>query len=507
MTLTELWHQSFGLLPELIIALTICLVIFFDMFSALNRSKIVCGFTSLIGCSLALLVLMTRLTGGMESFRTLDFSQMIAQDQISHFFRIIFFLGTSICILFSIQSRETDAYRQGEYFSLLLGAMLGADFLVMSNNIIMFILGLETLSMCSYVLAAFIKHQRISSEAGLKYMLYGSVASGVLFFGFSYLYGITGTATLNSGMTLLFSQAASGAISRLAVMLVLVLILAGIGFKMAMVPFHFWCPDVYQGSPTPITAFLSIVSKAAGFGGLLRLLLPLYQNVSPSVLVTHDLPILFGILAIITMTFGNLVAIRQNDVKRLLAYSSIAHAGYLMLGLMVYNQASLEAIFFYFFVYLFMNLGAFWVVIVIVNQYGSAHIEKFRSAMMKSPLLFTAMFIFLISLTGIPPTAGFVGKFMLFKLAIGEGVMRMAPTGHVSGMSAFFIAVAVIGILNSAVSLYYYMRIAKIMAFENDSRPLTLNAVDRSYALAFAIPTVALLFFSPILQLIQMTAQ
>jgi NADH-quinone oxidoreductase subunit N len=218
----------------------------------------------------------------------------------------------------------------------------------------------------------------------------------------------------------------------------------------------------------------------------------------------QDLPILFGLLSVITMTFGNLVAIRQTDVKRLLAYSSIAHAGYLLMGLTVYNSAAIEAILFYFFVYMIMNLGAFWIVIVMVNRVGSAEISRFNGIAFKAPFLFSALFVFLISLTGLPPTAGFVGKFMLFKVVVGAGLSNMNAAGHITPMTAFYLLLALIGVLNSAVSLYYYMGIARAMAFEKaaDDRPLGDDPLDRAYAAAFMVPAVALIYFAPILQLI-----
>jgi NADH-quinone oxidoreductase subunit N len=509
MTLTDLLKQSHGILPELLLSLAICTVIFADMASRLRHSRNVSGFVALAGVAAALAVVAARLFSENLSPGSPTFGGMVRQDQIAVFFKIVFFLSTIAVILFSLRSREIQGCRAGEYFALLLGAVLGACFLVSADNLILFVLGLETLSICCYVLAGFLKHERASAEASLKYMIYGAVASGVLFFGLSYLYGMSGTLSISEGCGFLSKLAATGHVAHLPIILVLVLILAGIGFKIAMVPFHFWCPDVYQGSPTPITAFLSVVSKAAGFGALLRILLPFFSEVLPAgadgrLLSQQDLPILFGVLSVITMTFGNLVAIRQTDVKRLLAYSSIAHAGYLLMGLTVYNSAAIEAILFYFFVYMIMNLGAFWIVIVMVNRVGSAEISRFNGIAFKAPFLFSALFIFLISLTGLPPTAGFVGKFMLFKVVVGAGLSNMNAAGHITPMTAFYLLLALIGVLNSAVSLYYYMRIARAMAFEKaaDDRPLGDDPLDRAYAAAFMVPAVALIYFAPILQLI-----
>ena len=509
MTLTDLLKQSHGILPELLLSLAICTVIFADMASRLRHSRNVSGFVALTGVAAALAVVAARLFSENLSPGSPTFGGMVRQDQIAVFFKIVFFLSTIAVILFSLRSREIQGYRAGEYFSLLLGAVLGACFLVSADNLILFVLGLETLSISCYVLAGFLKHDRPSAEASLKYVIYGAVASGVLFFGLSYLYGMTGTLSISQGGALLAKLISTGHVSHLPVILILLLILAGIGFKIAMVPFHFWCPDVYQGAPTPITAFLSVVYKAAGFGALLRILLPFFGAALPAgaeghLLSQQDLPLLFGVLSVVTMTFGNLVAIRQTDVKRLLAYSSIAHAGYLLMGLTVYDSTAIEAILFYFFVYMIMNLGAFWVVIVLVNRVGSAEISRFNGMAFKAPFLFSALFVFLISLTGLPPTAGFVGKFMLFKVVVSAGLGHLNAAGHVTPMAAFYLLVALIGVLNSAVSLYYYMRIARAMAFEKagDDRPLGDDLLDRAYAAAFMAPSILLIYFAPILQLI-----
>ena len=427
MSLAELIRYGLGILPELILALTICAVILLDMFTPLRRSRLVCGSAALLGVFWALAALLLHLgpaaaahffpeintTAGSTLFRA-----MLVNDRLGDFFKLLFLLGAAATVLFSLRSRETEGYRQGEYYALLLGAVLGACFLAASNHFIMFLLALETLSMCSYVLAGFIKHERQSAEAGLKYLLYGAVASGVMLFGISYLYGLTGT--LNIGDTMQFFNAKIAtfgaftevpkefAAQMLPLLLALLLVLVGLGFKMAMVPFHFWCPDVYEGSPTPITAFLAVVSKAAGFSALLRIFLPLFGNAQGAFVANSaHLPLLFGVLAAVTMTYGNLVAFRQNNVKRLLAYSSIAHAGYLLMTMTVTTQDSIRAMLLYFFMYLLMNLGIFWCVIILIDRLGGAELERFKGARYKAPFLFWVVFIFLISLTGVPPDRRF----------------------------------------------------------------------------------------------------
>lgn len=511
MTLEYLIAQCMALLPEVIVSAALCAVIFADMFTPLRRSRIVCGGLAVAGAGLALAVFLVRLFAESDAYRVNTFGGMVVHDQVRAFFGVVILAGAIATFLFSMRSRETAGYRQGEYFSLMLGAVLGGLLLVSADNFILFILGLETLSLCSYVLAGYLKHERASAEASLKYMIYGAVVSGVLLFGLSYAYGVTGTMSIRGSFMLLGARV--GAVNPLAALLILSLILVGVGFKIAMVPFHFWCPDVYQGAPTPVTAFLAVVSKAAGFGALLRLMMPVFlfaeQTTGGNEMTRTLLPVLFGVLAVVTMTYGNLVAIKQTDVKRLLAYSSIAHAGYLLMGMTVYTQAAAQAMMFYLFIYLFMTLGAFWVVIVLVNRLGSADIAGFRGAAYKSPYLFAAMFIFLISLTGLPPTAGFVGKFMLFKVVVAASIGAMDMQGGMTPMAAFYLAVALAGLLNSAVSLYYYMKIAKSMAFDApaDAAPLGDTTWDRVYAGALVVPTLLLLYFAPVLRLLELTAR
>lgn len=509
MTLLELWRHCRGIAPEMLLSATICLILILDMFLPLRRSHPVVGLTALAGTLLALVAQVLVTSAGAAALTASNFRGMLAYDQLSAFFKILFLTGLAATFLFSLRSLEIRKYRQGEYYSLLLGAVLGACFLAGSDHFVMFILGLETLSICSYVLAAFLKHDRFSSEAGLKYLLFGAVASGIMLFGISYLYGMTGTLQITGGITELMSRPNPAAAVRLSILLVLTLILAGLGYKMAMVPFHFWCPDVYQGSPTPVTAFLSVVSKAAGFAALLRVFAPFFRGAAVPATLGHafgnvELPLLFGVLSMVTMTFGNLVAMRQNNVKRLLAYSSIAHAGYLLMGMTVFAAGSLEAILFYFAIYLLMNLGAFWVVIALENRTGGVEIERFRGAAYKAPFLFAAMFVFLISLTGLPPTAGFVAKFMLFKVVVAAGLTAMGTSGG-PPMAVFYLILALVGVLNSAVALYYYMRIVRSMAFEEpaEDSPLGESLADKIYGAAFALPVLALLYFVPILRLIE----
>ncbi len=515
------------IIPELIVLGTLCAIIIWDMFLPKEKSPRT-GWLALAGLAAALGVLASRF-GEHSIFRfdfadpasslatagpAYGFSRMLVSDKLSDFFKFVFLFGTLMVVIFSMRSSELRGYRFGEYYTLLLGSVAAGSFLVSSNNFITLVVSLETLSLCSYVLVGYMKHDRLSAEASLKYILYGSVASGVMLFGLSYLYGMAGTLDISRSMVAVSLNEDNA----LTVLMTVLLIVGGLGFKIAAVPFHFWAPDVYQGAPTPITAFLAVVSKTMGFSAILRVMLPLFAVAGAAVpddilavrgalvgmIETSRLPVLFWVLSVATMTVGNLVALRQTNIKRLLAYSSIAHAGYILMGLTVYNNASLEAMLFYFFVYAFMNLGAFFVVIVLINQTGSSELEAYRGVAWKNPWLFICLFICLISLTGLPPTAGFVGKLKLFSVVTGAA---LADGGVATPTFWFYISLVIIAALNTAISLYYYMKIAKVMVFsdpEEAAHP-AVPAVDGIHLLAYALSILIIfLQFSPVESMVRL---
>lgn len=496
------------ILPELALILTLCVVILVDLTQSKEQSARISPLISLFGLALALLPVMLNFTGASSTpfdHPETGFSRMIVIDRLGDFFKILFLTGTMIVTLFTMLSSETRAYRQGEYYALLLTTVLGAMFLASSNNFVMLVLSLETLSLCSYVLAGYNKDNRLSSEASMKYILYGSVASGVMLFGISYLYGMSGGLQIDRSLY----EIALRQTNSLPVVFAFLLVLGGLGFKVAAAPFHFWAPDVYQGSPTPVTAFLAVVSKSAGFSAILRVFLPLFglngaytaQSISAiqgpleGLIKLAQLPALFWIISVLTMTIGNLVAIRQTDIKRLFAYSSVAHAGYLLMCMSVFNPSSLEAILFYLFVYYFMNLGAFLIMILMIEKTGSTSIESYRGMFWSNPWLGTFMFIFLISLTGLPPTAGFLGKLLLFRVVVDAGMGHMVD-GHFTAQAGLYMSLAVIGLVNSAISLYYYMNLAKVMIFreaEEGEPKLSFSTASVWATALFAAPTLLLI--------------
>jgi len=367
--------------------------------------------------------------------------------------------------------------------------VIGMFFMVSANDLILIYLSLELLSLSSYVLAGFVKTSVRNSEASLKYLIYGSASSGIMLFGISILYGITGSTSLTEIHLLVKTPAAT----QLTFLISIIMIFAGIGFKISIVPFHFWTPDVYEGAPISITAFLSVASKAAGFAVLIRFLKITFINSIDNSgywqLINYiDWQTLLVLFSIITMTFGNFAALWQDNLKRMLAYSSIAHAGYLMLGVAVLSDQGVMAVLVYFAVYLFMNLGAFYVVMLIANKIDSEEIDDYKGLGYSLPFLGTALGIFLVSLTGLPPTAGFIGKLYLF----------------IALVDANMITVAIIALLNTVVSLYYYIRVLKAMFLVRSEKHVEVNLSPLNYVvLVLLIAPVLILgiYFSPLINL------
>ena len=373
----------------------------------------------------------------------------------------------------------------GEYFFLLLGAAIGIFFMVSTNNLLLLMLGLELLSLASYSLAGFHKGDRRSAEASLKYIVFGGLSAGVMLYGMSLLYGLTGTLDLvemGAGGTEGFpvGLAAQFAVSPVPVAIAIVLVFAGFAYKVSVVPFHFWTPDVYEGAPTPVTTFLAVASKAAGFAVLLRFVgaLFLVDGVHEAVTAYGDrIGLLVGVLAAVTMTLGNLSALRQKSLKRMLAYSSIAHAGYVLMGVAAMTHAGFSAAIFYLAAYYFMNLGAFGFLLYFEGITGSEDIDSLKGMGWKYPFVAWAMVIFLVSLTGLPPTVGFYGKLLLFYEALDAGLAWLV----------------VFAALNSVVSLFYYFRVAKSMFLtEPADAEKSPQPILSGILVALAVPTVLL---------------
>ena len=434
------------------------------------------------------------------------FGGLLQQDPLRVFFCWLFLGAALLTVLIVPKSRQISSARLGEFMALLFALLLGMFLMASATDLLMIYLAVEMVSLVSYVLTSFRRGDRKANEAALKYVIYGGVASGVMLYGMSILYGLFGTtrvtgaggigAQLADVTSRLFLAHAFGGqpAAQLALVVAVIFVLAGVGYKIASVPFHMWCPDVYEGAPTPFTAFLSVGPKAAGFAVAIRFFFAAFEKQVPGggyVAVTElPWPAIIGIISAITMTLGNLTAIVQTNLKRLFAYSSIAHAGYLLMGLAAASTAGVQAILVYLIVYVLMNVGAFLVVIAVSRHTGGEDIKDFRGLGQKAPIAALALAVFLFSLTGIPPFAGFVGKYLIFAAVVQKG-------------GFWNVMLAVIGVLNSAVSLFYYARIIKAMFFEEplDARPITVPALYTGMLVALAIPVLLLgVYWTPLVR-------
>jgi NADH-quinone oxidoreductase subunit N len=403
--------------------------------------------------------------------------------------------------LFSIYSSEVQQTikRVGEYYSLLVAMTLGMFLMTGASNLLMMVLAMELTSLSSYILAGYTREAPDSSEASMKYIIFGAVSSGVMLYGISILFGLTGSldyAAINKILTLRLP-------SYLALLTATVLIIVGFGYKISAVPFHFWTPDVYEGAPITITAFLSVASKAAGFAMMIRFFKVVFMD--PAILTlsagmwasifAFDWNRVLAILCVLTMTLGNLIAVWQDNLKRLLAYSSIAHAGYMLMGVVILSDKGIAAVLIYFIMYLFMNLGAFYIVMLVANKTGSEDISAYRGLGYRAPLLGVAMAVFLISLTGLPPTAGFIGKLYLFAAVL----------------DAKWIWLAVVGVVNSVISLYYYARVLRYMFLRDPAEKSSSFQVMKTeivLVLVLTIPTILFgLYFTPLVDWANISVQ
>jgi len=476
-------------LPETTLAATICVAILAGIIvRSRPRLPLLIAF---LGVGLSM-VFSVQEMGTSQSL----FSGMLAVDPFAIFFKIIVGACALIIILFSLYSAEVRIAisRMTEYSSLLVAMTLGMYLMAGATNLLMIVLSIELTGLSSYVLAGYTKEAPDSSEAALKYIIYGALSTGLMLYGISILFGLTGGATDLYSINRALS---STAVNPIALLVATLLIIAGLGYKISAVPFHFWTPDVYEGAPVTITAFLSVASKAAGFAILIRFFKVSFIDANAMGLPAGFWAIVQGfewnkiiaILSVLTMTLGNLVAVWQNNMKRLLAYSSIAHAGYMLMGVVVLSDKGLAAVMVYFVVYLLMNLGAFYVVMLVANKTGSEDIDSYRGLGYRTPLVSVAMVVFLISLAGIPPTAGFIGKLFLFA----------------SLLDAQWIWLAIVGAINSVISLYYYVRIVRNMFLrdpEGDASPIQFSAPQVAILLLLAIPTLVFgLYYSPIVEL------
>ncbi|HLY08317.1 MAG TPA: NADH-quinone oxidoreductase subunit N [Planctomycetota bacterium] len=410
----------------------------------LTRFRRSTAFVAIVGLSVASWLVCKHLKDPVHPI----FRGAYSVDSYANYFKLLFLGAGLIVSFFSIPAIKDWPSGKGEFFALLLSCTFGMMLMAGANDLLMMYLSLEFVSITSYILAGFLRKNRKSAEASLKYIIYGAAASGFMIYGMTFLYGLTGTLQIRDIGVQLQQVSPQPTLT----LITSVLIMAGFGYKIAAVPFHMWCPDVYEGAPTPVTAFFSVGPKAAGFAMLARFLHEVYRTEPGG--SAFEWKLVIALLAVLTMAVGNFGALQQQNLKRLLAYSSIAHAGYLLVALVAFSEGALSALLFYLVVYVIMNLGAFLGVLVLEQKYGIETVDGCRGMGWRSPQLGAVMTIFLFALTGLPPTAGFAGKFLVFSRVIEYGVNPSHGLG---------IALVVIALLFSVVSLFYYMRIAAAM--------------------------------------------
>ena len=442
-----------GIMP----ALVLCLTGIVAMVAGLFVRKGAVALAALLGLAGAMVALWVN-----SPIRTLNkpgFSGLIALDAFSWYFNLLILVAVGLTLLISVRYLMDEGLNLYEFPVLLLFAGAGMMFMVSGNHILVIFVGLETLSISIYILTGILPNNLRSSEAALKYLILGAFSSGMFLYGAALLYGASGSLLLSS-MTKHFAE---GGVSTMAT-IGMAFLLTGFAFKVAAVPFHMWTPDVYEGAPSPMTGFMSVGVKAAAYGAFMRV----FFEALPAFQVNWS-EILWG-LAVATMILGNIAALVQDNIKRMLAYSSIAHAGYILIGMVAGTETGTSGILYYLLAYTFTNLGAFTIV-TLVGRKGEANvsIEDYRGLARSHPVLALCMSVFLFSLAGIPPTAGFVGKFTIFSGAISAG----------------YIWLVIIGVLTSAASVFYYFRVimkmymepAEVEAQEMQFGPLTLLAL------------------------------
>lgn len=423
------------ILPELIVTATLMIVVVGDLIVGRTASSRWTPYLSIVGLLAAVAALYLQ----WDNANPISFLGSFNSDALSIVFRGIIALSAAVTVLMSVRYVEQSGTALAEFLTILLTATLGGMFLSGSDELVMIFVSLETLSISSYLLTGYTKRDPRSNEAALKYLLIGASSSAIFLYGSSLLYGLSGGETNLNAIAANVAEAGLG--ESIGMVIALVFVIAGIAFKIAAVPFHQWTPDVYEGSPTPVVAFLSVGSKAAGFALAIRLLVTAFP------LLTDQWQFVLTALAVLSMILGNVVALAQTSMKRLLAYSSIGQAGFVMIGLVIGSQDGYASMIFYLIAYLFMNLGAFTCVILFSLRTGTDQISEYAGLYQKDPLLTLGLSICLLSLGGIPPLVGFFGKIYLFW----------------AGWQAGAYGLVLLGLVTSVISIYYYIRVVKAM--------------------------------------------
>ena len=473
--ITASWWLA--LVPEISLIVLLVLVLIYDrIWRTEGRQRLLAQLTAWGGLTvlvltLGLWVFFDQPNVNLSLSESLLWGGMIRHDLVTLVFRVMFLVAL---ILTALISADVKRLQKGEYYILLITSTIGFSLMAASADLIMLYIALETASISSYVLAGFITTSNRSSEAGMKYFVYGAFATGVMLYGMSLLYGLTGQTNLYV-LADLFAGAGPNPAGEAVILLAAVMIIVGFGFKVSVVPLHFWTPDVYEGAPTPFTGFVSTASKAAGFAIFIRVFTA--GTLGPAEWGNEWWAMLVA-MCVVTMSLGNFVAIFQTNIKRLLAYSSIAQAGYAMIGLVTLTRDGSGATMFYLLMYVFSNIAAFGVIVLVSNLTDSDDIEDLYGLSRRSPYLALVMLFALLSLGGIPPTAGFLGKFFIFKAAVDAGLWWLA----------------LIGILNAFVALYYYLTVAKYMYLYRSEEEDVAIPVSRSAQVGLAVSTFFIIF-------------
>lgn len=446
--------------PELILICTALILLLLDL---MVKRKETVAFVGVLGTLLSAYVSFKLYALGWSDSVLLG---MFVFDGYANFFKLIFYANVILTIFISLKYMVIEKASFGEYYALLLLATSGMMIMVGATDLIILYLGLELMALSTYILAGLIRGQLRSSEAALKYFFLGAFSSAFLLYGISLTYGLTGTTNLNE---IAAAVQMLNLIDNPILLLGIVFFVIAFGFKIAIVPFHMWAPDVYEGAPTPITAFMSVGPKAAGFAVLGRVFFDAFGS-----LQVQWTGILIP-LAVLTIAVGSIIALSQTNIKRMLAYSSIAHAGYMLLGIIAGTPDGLASTMNYLFIYSFMNIGAFAVVIMLRSEgFRGEDISDYKGLARSHPLASAMMLIFMFSLTGIPPTAGFIGKFYVFMELINAG----------------YVPLVIIAVVFSVISAFFYLRVVMYMYMEEPKEEVTLTT---SASMSFTIAVTALI--------------
>ena len=459
-----------AILPEILLVVLAVVVLVYDLVVDAGHRRSL-GWLTAGGLAVIFFVSLALARPGAEPQQV--WGGMLRHDWLGFVFTLLFLFGAAVTSLFAMEVEQLG--QRGEFYLLLVASTLGMTVMASSADLIMLFLAIEMTSIPLYVQAGFFKTDNKSTEAGFKYLLFGAMTSAVMMYGFSLLYGFSGTTDLYT----LAEAAVSGELPLTLILGTLILVMVGFGFKVSVVPFHFWAPDVYEGAPTPVAGFLSTASKAAGFAVLMRVLLTAFSGLET---IPYWIAIIAA-LSVFSMTLGNTLALAQKNIKRLLAYSSIAHAGYALIGIAALSQLGITAVVYYLIAYAITNLAAFGVVAAFWRVSGSDEISAYAALSRRAPGLALAMLVAFLSLAGMPPLGGFVAKVFVFAAAVKTGMVWLA----------------IIGVLNSIVGLYYYLIVLKVVYLyrsEDENKPVPLT---RPYVVALTVLVVGIILIGTVI--------